>query len=335
MPFISVILPVYNDAQYVREALESIRASIFADYELIVVDDGSDDGSRAIIEEFLPDLLIVNETNKGHHYSRNLAARKAQGEILFFTDADVSLQNDTLEKIHRHFTGKHEYDAVIGVYQLPSGDTNICSLYKNAWIRYSYLIASDNAQWFFTAIGAVRSSAWESVGGFDDRLTLKNGGGDVDFGRKLVKQQCRILLDKTIECAHRKRFTLKSLLANDFNRAYGYASVWLKRWNRSAPLQQGFANISPGFIISSLLAAAMFLAAIAGAVCPAAMYVNLLIVVIYCIANRDFYRYIMQSYGLRIMWLTVVLMFADHLVCFAGVVRAAIGYGIQKTGFLK
>src|ERR1044071_1505350 len=85
---ISVIVPVYNSAGYLRSCLEHLRRSTLSDYECIVVDDGSTDDSSKIASEFGFRVLTTG-CRRGPAFARNLGARAATGDILFFIDADV------------------------------------------------------------------------------------------------------------------------------------------------------------------------------------------------------------------------------------------------------
>jgi len=95
MPFFSVIIPTYNRLHYLMEALESVRQQAFTDYEVIVVDDGSTDGTQTALLEMLKSgnaeklkLKYVRQENAGPGAARNLGARNAQGEYLAFLDSD-------------------------------------------------------------------------------------------------------------------------------------------------------------------------------------------------------------------------------------------------------
>src|SRR5262245_32491625 len=93
LPSVSVIIPVYNGAAFLRLCLEAVAATDLHSYECIVVDDGSTDGSRTIAADFpMPVRIVdVSEGPRGPAYARNRGAEIARGEILFFIDADVVL----------------------------------------------------------------------------------------------------------------------------------------------------------------------------------------------------------------------------------------------------
>ena len=106
----SILMPVYNRAKYVRQAIDSVLAQTFTDYELIAVDDGSTDGSVEILEEAAaahPDRIkVIRQPNQGPEVARNTAAAAAQGEYLAFLDSDDFFFPSTLatyDRIIRHF----------------------------------------------------------------------------------------------------------------------------------------------------------------------------------------------------------------------------------------
>jgi glycosyltransferase involved in cell wall biosynthesis len=87
-PLISVVIPVFNGAAHLREALESALQQDFTTCELIVVDDGSTDGSKEIAESFGPLLCCIHQPNAGTAAARNRGIQAARGNFLAFLDQD-------------------------------------------------------------------------------------------------------------------------------------------------------------------------------------------------------------------------------------------------------
>ncbi len=93
-PAVSVVIGVYNRAQAIARCLESLLASTFTDFELVLVEDASSDGSADVLERFRlsnPERLlqvIHNRTNRGASGARNVGIAAARGELLLFTDSD-------------------------------------------------------------------------------------------------------------------------------------------------------------------------------------------------------------------------------------------------------
>lgn len=98
-PVVSVVVPTYNSARYIRQALDSLQAQTFSDYEVIVVNDGSDD--RDELEDILRahplPIVYLSQENKGVSAARNAAIRIAKGEFYAQLDADDQWLPDYLE----------------------------------------------------------------------------------------------------------------------------------------------------------------------------------------------------------------------------------------------
>lgn len=100
MPKISVVLPVYNGANYLKEAIESILRQTFSDFELIIVNDGSTDNSLQIINEYIdPRIILINQPNKGFPESLNIAIASCSGKYIARMDQDdISLPHRLMEQ---------------------------------------------------------------------------------------------------------------------------------------------------------------------------------------------------------------------------------------------
>ena len=102
-PKVSVIIPVYNTEEYVREALRSITGQSLAELEIIVVNDGSTDGSLGAIEETVagdPRIKIISQPNKGLAGARNTGMRHMHGRYVYFMDSDDILESDALRQCY-------------------------------------------------------------------------------------------------------------------------------------------------------------------------------------------------------------------------------------------
>src|SRR6185437_2989393 len=99
---ISVIVPFYNVENYLAECLDSILGQSFAHFEVLLVDDGSPDGSRSIAERYVardPRVRLLTRPNGGLGAARNTGVRSARGEFLTFVDSDDLLPDDALLRL--------------------------------------------------------------------------------------------------------------------------------------------------------------------------------------------------------------------------------------------
>ncbi len=104
MPYFSIIVPVYNVAPYLREALDSVLAQTFTDWECLCVDDGSTDGSSAILDEYAAKdarFRVWHKENGGVSSARNLGLDNARGEYIGFLDPDDILMPERFALAHQ------------------------------------------------------------------------------------------------------------------------------------------------------------------------------------------------------------------------------------------
>ena len=89
-PLVSIIIPVYNTAQYLRKCLDSAKNQTYENLEIICVDDGSTDGSEKIVDEYLDDdrFVIIHKENGGESSARNTGLLKCTGNYIGFMDCD-------------------------------------------------------------------------------------------------------------------------------------------------------------------------------------------------------------------------------------------------------
>ena len=87
-PEVSVIIPTYNRGWVLREAVDSVLAQDFKDFELIVVDDGSTDNTREILESYDHDLIVLRQSNRGVSAARNRGIAAGRGRLVAFLDSD-------------------------------------------------------------------------------------------------------------------------------------------------------------------------------------------------------------------------------------------------------
>lgn len=100
---ISIIIPVYNQGKKLIKTLLSINAQTYRDFEVIIVNDGSEDGVESLFSEYYKNLktenhyLFLNQTNQGAPAARQRGLEEARGDYLFFCDADAILEPSALE----------------------------------------------------------------------------------------------------------------------------------------------------------------------------------------------------------------------------------------------
>ena len=116
---ISIIVPIYNAEKFLPEAIESLINQTFKDIEIILVNDGSPDGSQKICEKYAEKderIIVVNKENGGLADARNAGMKVATGKYIMFLDADDMFEPDSCENMYKVIE-KNNADYVIGNYQ--------------------------------------------------------------------------------------------------------------------------------------------------------------------------------------------------------------------------
>lgn len=119
-PLISVIMPVYNTERFVGEAIESILNQTFTDFEFIVIDDGSTDSSREIIQHYAQQdqriRAFQNEENRRLVFTRNIALSKVDSKSRYIgiCDADDTISPEWLEQTY-HYMEYHNDISAVGI----------------------------------------------------------------------------------------------------------------------------------------------------------------------------------------------------------------------------
>jgi glycosyltransferase involved in cell wall biosynthesis len=185
---VSVVMPLYNRAATVSNAIDSVLAQTFDGFELIVVDDGSTDGSADVVEAIGDRRirLIRLGENRGGNAARNEGIRQARGAIISFLDSDDAFLPDKLQTVVNAFEANPGIGAVIDSFRklYPSGRSKDC---RNPALsgRDAVLAALfDRRLWKSTPSISVTPDAAQAAGLFDERLRRRQ---DYDFLVRLIR----------------------------------------------------------------------------------------------------------------------------------------------------
>lgn len=211
---ISVIVPVYNNAAQLDECLNGIAASDYPHVECIVVDDSSTDASADVAARYPVRLLSLRGGPSGPAHARNCGTEAATGDIVFFIDADVLIEPDTIAKVAATFAKDPSIDAVFGSYdEQPDGP--FISQFKNLFHHFVHQQGNEVAGTFWSGCGAIRRTAFLEVGGFDAARYPSPSIEDIELGYRLRRAGYTIRLNKSIHVKHLKQWTLLSLIKAD------------------------------------------------------------------------------------------------------------------------
>ncbi|UCB53316.1 MAG: glycosyltransferase family 2 protein, partial [Candidatus Zixiibacteriota bacterium] len=123
---ISVIIPIRNGLDTLGQCLASLKRMNFPDFEVIVVDDGSEKDCSEVVNSYGFKSIRLKKPS-GVECARNKGAELATGEILVFIDCDMIVPPDALQRIHHRFSGNH-YAAISGICGFRSPTTRLATL---------------------------------------------------------------------------------------------------------------------------------------------------------------------------------------------------------------
>jgi glycosyltransferase involved in cell wall biosynthesis len=211
--FISIIIPYFNVETTLRKCLDSIAAIDDKEFEVILVDNGSQDRSKEIAESY-PFQTYNYSSIKSAGAARNFGVSKSKGDILLFIDSDVIVQPDIVKQARSSFLKDPTICGVIGMYSKRTTGTGFFSVYKNLESHYAHFSFDKPFISFAGFTGAVKKSVFDELNGFD--LTFRGATvEDVEFGYRLSKAGHRIVLDKNLVVTHQKNFTFGKLIKTE------------------------------------------------------------------------------------------------------------------------
>jgi glycosyltransferase involved in cell wall biosynthesis len=323
MPHISVIVPTHNSKQTIAECLAAIKKSLYADYELLVVDCASDDGTDVISRRYT-DKVILLAAGATRNDARSRGFKESRGEIIVNVDSDVIIKEDALSKIAEYFNRHRETAALTGILSKKIPQRDFFSQYKNLYMHYIFSALPESVSFLYGSLYALRSSfAIPKYAG----IKLAD---DTALGQELHAHGIQIDLVKELEVTHLKKYTFLSFLKNDFQIPFDWAMIFLiyRGWKQVGGKEGGFAHASRKQLISVLLAPVILI--LAGSTCFGYNCLLLLIPlsIFWVTLNARFFSFLIKEKGLIFGALGILLTFVDHIVMalgvFSGFLYAAI-----------
>ncbi|AXP79274.1 Chondroitin synthase [Mariniflexile rhizosphaerae] len=206
---ISIVIPCYNDTQFIEQAVDSALNQTYFDKEIIVVDDGSDFETKKVLKNIEHKITkLITQENKGQSTARNVGIRYAKGEFVLVLDSDDFFEPTFCEKAINIFTSCKE--------------TKIVSCYANLLfnngkkLHYKPKGGTIHDFLFFNQIlgtSMFKRQDWEYCGGYDE--SMRNGFEDWEFFIRLLKNGGIAEVIKEHLYNYRKRLNSTTLKANE------------------------------------------------------------------------------------------------------------------------
>ncbi len=297
---VSLIIPVHKGGRAFQFCLEAVAALSPQPAEILVVANGDADASGVPARQRGYRVLNIPDA-VGPAQARNLGVQHANSDIIFFVDADVTVQSDAIDRIVDFFRKNPEISAIFGSYDDEPFETNFLSQYKNLMHHYVHQSGHEEASTFWAGCGAIRRDAFLEVGGFDEKRFRKPCIEDIELGYRLKKAGYRIRLLKALQCKHLKRWTPSSLLKADIlYRAMPWTELILQNKqfinDLNVDTSSRMSVVLVGLLLLSLLTCLLWPAVFWLAPCCVAGLLRL---------NRHVYRFFLYKRGLRFTLVTI------------------------------
>ncbi len=236
-PLFSIIIPTYNRPERLTTCLESLLRLDYphADFEVIVVDDGSQLPLEPVVAPFQKqfNLSLLRQNNAGPAKARNTGAAQAQGKFLAFTDDDCTPAPDWLTNLAARFTTAD--DSMIGGRTINALPENLYSTASQVLIDYlyEYYNTGSNPVNFFASNNlALPANHFHTLGGFDTSFPLA-AGEDRELCDRWLHQGYKMIYAPEVHVYHAHKLTLSTFWRQHFNYGRGAFCFHTRRSQRT------------------------------------------------------------------------------------------------------
>src|SRR3989304_6044239 len=310
---ISVIIALYNAEKVIGRCLEYVYASLYEDYEVIVVDDSSTDKSYEVAKKF-PCNCVRLERKSGPAHARNVGVEHSKGDILFFIDSDTELDNKALGLIHETFENEKGIVAIVGLPRKKSLSKGLAPEYNALKNHYTLAVADKYSDYFSSQVGAVRRKTFLAVGGFNTRFKGADVE-DIEFGMRLPKG--KTVVHKDVLVGHHFPGFLS------IARKYFRRSIMLSRVVRGNKKMCG-AHASLMRTLLTMIALISFVSAFAPLFNPKFIIAPVSLFFIFLIGNSRLFFFIWREKGFLFMLVSVFYEYVFSVIIGIGGITGII-----------
>ena len=324
---VTVIVPVFNDRAGLQRCLAALEASTHERFDVIVVDDGSTEPIKPLVEGSGYRYLRI-EGPGGPARARNRGVRETESRVVIFVDADVCVHADTVERFMRHFDGDPGLAAVVGAYDEAPGDPRFFSQYGNLFHYYTHSRSAGPITTFWSGCGAMRRDVFLEYGGFDEQRYRCPAIEDIELGTWVAAGGHRIVLDPATRCKHLKRWTFWGMLkTNLFCRGIPWVDLMLRSREAVKTLNvTGSQRLSVGLVFA---VCAML---VLGIWWPWALVGAAASVVAVTLLNLDLYRFFASHRGVWFAAKSLPVHWLYFICCGLSVIVGTVRFYATRRG---
>ena len=255
---VSVVIPTFNGSKRLPHCLNALAAQDFSGrMEIIVVDDGSTDGTNQLVENEYPNVVLVMQKNQGPAVARNVGARRAQGEVILFTDDDCVPETQWITQMALPFANEDKIVGVKGAYktrQKPIVARFVQLEYED---KYRKLFRNrDNIDFIDTYSAGYRRSVFVESGGYDTQFRVACAE-DVELSYRLSNAGLKMVFNPLAVVFHTHPDSLRAYIAKKYKFAYWRVLAYRKNPRKAisdshTPQMMKFQAMLPPLLVLSL-----------------------------------------------------------------------------------
>ncbi|PFW89253.1 glycosyl transferase family 2 [Bacillus pseudomycoides] len=223
-PFVSVVIAAYNEEKVITKTIRSILDSDYREFEVIVVDDGSKDGTSKVIQEAFhkhPKVCLIQKENGGKSSAMNLGFQKSRGEIIVTLDADTIIAQDAISLMIRHFED-HNVAAVSGNVKVGNRRNLLTT-----WQHVEYITGFNLERRAFDELDCI-TVVPGAIGAWRKKNVVESGylsedtlAEDTDLTITFLRQGHRIVYEEKAYAYTESPEDVKSLIKQRYRWSYG------------------------------------------------------------------------------------------------------------------
>lgn len=220
---VSVIIPCYNDQNYIQQAINSINNQTHKNVEIIIVDDGSDFATKEVLKGIRQEkLIILSQENAGPSAARNNGIKQAKGDFILTLDADDYFEKDFISKALNCLVENTKV-GLISCWFETFTDEGIKEKFKRTGTDLKTLVLYNGA-----SAGSVlfRKQSWLDANGYDEKM--KKGYEDWEFNISIVKAGWEINIIEEYLFNYRKKARSRNLKADEFHKYELWKYIYIK-----------------------------------------------------------------------------------------------------------
>ena len=225
-PYVTVVIPAYNEEKFVADCLESVIATRYPHLEIMLVDDKSRDKTVEVASKY-PVKIIRRQSRGGAAVARNDGLRAAQGEIVAFVDADCVVDPSWVDLLISDYTDE-KIAGVGGI--ISTKQSGILGKYRSFIAREPYTDSPSPVATLYIPGGnsSYRSNVLRSVGGFDPAFAQPRAHEVIELGYRMKKYGHLLIGEPRAAVWHMREGSLRSWISEAFSQGYSALSFLVR-----------------------------------------------------------------------------------------------------------